>query len=78
MHVSNYETTSFPVHLVFLELEDIHQRLDLKILHENNNEIIPKTFCLQLLNKCEYIRHYLIKNEDTDLYIIRRTLSSIH
>ena len=78
MHVSNYEATFFPVHLVFLELEDIHQRLDFKILDESNNEIIPKTFYLQLLNKCEYIRHYLIKNEDTDLCIIQRTLSSIH
>ena len=74
MHVSNYEATFSPVHLVILELEDIHRHLDFKILDENNNEIIPKTFYLQLLNKCEYIRDYLIKNEGADLYIIQRTL----
>ena len=38
-------------HLVFLEL-DIHQpHLDFKILDGNNNEVIPRTFDLQLLNK---------------------------
>ena len=51
MHVSNYKATFSPAHLVFLELEDIHQHLDFKILNENNNEVIPVTFCLQLLNK---------------------------
>ena len=51
MHVSNYKATFFPAHLVFLELEDIHQHLDFKILDESNNEVIPVTFCLQLLNK---------------------------
>ena len=51
MHVSNYKATSSPIHLVFLEL-DIHQpHLDFKILDENNNEVIPRTFYLQLLNK---------------------------
>ena len=51
MHVSNYYATFSPAHLVFLKL-DIHQpNLDFKILDENNNEIIPKTFYLQLLNK---------------------------
>ena len=51
IHVSNYKVTFSPAHLVFLEL-DIHQpHLDFKILDENNNEVIPKTFYLQLLNK---------------------------
>ena len=45
MHVSNYKATFSPVHLVFLELEDIHQHLDFKILDfSRKNEIIPKTF----------------------------------
>ena len=44
MHVSNYKATFSPIHLVFLEL-DIHQlHLDFKILDENNNEVIPRTF----------------------------------
>ena len=52
MHVSNYNATFSPVHLVFLELEDIHQpHLDFKVLDENNNKVIPRTFYLQLLNK---------------------------
>ena len=51
MNVSNYKATFSPIHLVFLEL-DIHQpHLDFKILDENNNEVIPRTFYLQLLNK---------------------------
>ena len=51
MHVSNYKATFFPIHLVFLKL-DIHQpHLDFKKLVENNNEIIPRTFYLQLLSK---------------------------
>ena len=49
--VSNYKATFFSTHLVFLDL-DIHQpHLDFKILDENNNEVIPKTFYLQLLTK---------------------------
>ena len=56
MHVSNYKATFSAIHLVFLEL-DIHQtHLDFKILDENNNEVIPRIFYLQLLNKDEYIR----------------------
>ena len=51
IHVFNYNAIFFPAHLVFLELEDIHQHLDFKILDESNNEVIPVTFCLQLLNK---------------------------
>ena len=38
-------------YLVFLELEDIHEHLDSKILDENNNEVIPVSFYLRLLNK---------------------------
>ena len=51
MHVSNYKVTFFPIHLVFLELDIDQPYLDFKILDENNNEIIPRTFYLQLLNK---------------------------
>ena len=52
MHISNYNAIFALVHLVFLELEDIYQpHLDFKILDENNNEVIPKTFHVQLLNK---------------------------
>ena len=51
MHVSNYKATFSSIHLVFLEL-DIHQPdLDIKTLDENNNEVIPRTFYLQLLSK---------------------------
>ena len=51
MYNSNYKATFSPTHLVFLEL-DIHQpHLDFKILDENNNEVIPRTFYLKLLNK---------------------------
>ena len=51
MHVSNCKEIFSPIHLVFLEL-DIHQpHLDFKILAEKNNEVIPRTFELQLLNK---------------------------
>ena len=51
MHVFNYNTTYSPTHLVFLELDIYQPHLDFKILDENNNEVIPKTFYLQLLNK---------------------------
>ena len=52
MHVFNYNSTFSPAHLVFLELEDIHRpHLDFKILDENNNDVIPRTFHLQPLNK---------------------------
>ena len=51
MHFSNYKATFSPIHLFFLEL-DIHQtHLDYKLLDENNNELIPRTFFLELLNK---------------------------
>ena len=36
-------------HLVFLELEDMHQHLNFKILHENSNKVISRSFYLQLL-----------------------------
>ena len=51
VHVFNYNTTYSPTHLVFLELDIYQPHLDFKILDENNNEVIPKTFYLQLLNK---------------------------
>ena len=51
IHVSNYKSTFSPVHLVFLELGTHQHHLDFKILDENNNKVIPRTFYLQLLNK---------------------------
>ena len=51
MHVSNYKSTFSLMHLVFLELDRHPHHLDFKILDENNNEVIPMTFYLQLLNK---------------------------
>ena len=51
MHVSNYKATFSPVDLVFLELDTHRPHLDFKILDENNNEVIPRTFYLYLLNK---------------------------
>ena len=51
MHVLNYNASFSPDRLVFLELEDIHQHLDFKILDENNDEVIPIAFYLPLLNK---------------------------
>ena len=51
MHVSNYKAAFSPIHLVFLELDIDWPHLDFKILDENNNEVIPSTFYLQLLNK---------------------------
>ena len=51
MYVSNYKATFSPIHLVFLELYTHRNHLDFKILNENNSEVIPTTFYLQLLNK---------------------------
>ena len=51
MHVSNYKATFSSIHLVYLELDTDRPHLDFKILDENNNEVISRTFCLQLLNK---------------------------
>ena len=51
MHVSNFKATFSPIQLVFLELDIDQPHLDFKIIDENNNEIIPKTLYLQLLNK---------------------------
>ena len=49
MHISYYNAAFSLVHLVFLELEDIHQfHLDFKVLDENNNEVVLRTFYLQL------------------------------
>ena len=39
------------MHLVFLELDTHQPDLDFKILDENNDGVIPRTFYLQLLNK---------------------------
>ena len=50
MHVSNYKSTFYPKSLVFLESDTHRPHLDLKILDENNNEVIPRAFYLQLLN----------------------------
>ena len=51
MNISNYRATFSPMHLMFLELDAHRNRLDFKILDENNNEVIQRTFYLQLLNK---------------------------
>ena len=51
MYVSNYKATFSPIHLVFLELGIDQPHLDFKILDENNNEVISRTFYLELLNK---------------------------
>ena len=51
MHVSNYKANFSPIHLVFLELDIDQPHLDFKILDESNNEVIPRTFYLQLLKR---------------------------
>ena len=51
MHVSDYEAAFSPKHLVFLELDTGFYHLDFKLLDENNNKVILRTFYLQLLNK---------------------------
>ena len=51
MQVSDYEATFSLMHLVFLELDTHRHHLDFKILDGNNNEVISRTFYLQLLNK---------------------------
>ena len=51
IQVSNYKSTFSPIHLIFLELEKDQLHLDFKILDEHHNEVIPKAFYLQLLNK---------------------------
>ena len=57
VHVSNYKVIFSPLHLVFLELDTHRHHLNFKILDENNNEVITRTFYLQLLNKDhEHIR----------------------
>ena len=56
VQVFDSEATFSPMYLVFLELETHCYHLDFKILDENNNEAIPRTFYLQLLNKNGYIR----------------------
>ena len=57
MHVSNFKASFSPKHLVFLGLNTGHCFLNFKLLDENNNEVILRTFYLQLLSKDhEYIR----------------------
>ena len=51
MHVFNYTASFSPIHLDFLELVIYQPHLDFKILDKYNNEVIPRTFYLQLLNK---------------------------
>ena len=51
MHVSNYKATFSPIYLVFLELDIDQPHLHFKILDESKNEVIPRTFHLQLSNK---------------------------
>ena len=67
MYVSNYRATLSPIHLVFLGLDTDQPHLAFKILDENNNEVIPKTFYLQLLNKQWVYTTLFNKNEGTDL-----------
>ena len=55
MQVSYYKAIFSPTHWVFLELGTHQSHLDFKILDENNNDVIPRTFYLQLLNKNECI-----------------------
>ena len=54
MKLSDYNAAFLPMRLVFLELDTHRSHLDFKILDENNNVIIPRTFSLQLLNKWAY------------------------
>ena len=51
MHISNYKATFSPMRLVFLELGTHRPHMDFKMLDENNNEVIPMIFYLQLLNE---------------------------
>ena len=51
MHVSNYKATFSPMHLAVLELDIAQPHLDFKLLEKNNNDVIPRTLYLQLLNK---------------------------
>ena len=51
MHVLKHGASFSLAHLVFLELEGIHQHLDFMLLDENNNEVILVSFYLGLLNK---------------------------
>ena len=48
---TKFPITFYPMHLVFLELDTHRHLLYFKIIDENNNEVIPRTFYIQLLNK---------------------------
>ena len=52
MHASNYKASFSPIFSpIFLELDTHRYHRDFKILDENNKEVIPMTFYLQLLKK---------------------------
>ena len=51
MNVCDYKATFSQIHLDFLELGIQQPHLNFKILDANKNEVIPRTFYLQLLNK---------------------------
>ena len=54
-YVSDYKAAFTPMQLVFLEL-GTHFHLNFRFLDETNNDFVPKTLQLQLLNKdYEYI-----------------------
>ena len=67
MHVSNYKATFSPIDLVFLELDTHRPHLDFKILDENKNEVVPRTFYVQPLNKQSVYTTLFNKNEGFDL-----------
>ena len=75
LDVSNYKATFSPVHLVFLELDTDRLHLDFKILDENNNEVIPRTFYLQLLNK-QWVYTTLF-NKEWEYWIIHNTKNNM-
>ena len=57
MQVFDYEISLSPKHLVFLELDTGYYHQDFKLVDKNNNEVLSRTFYLQLLNKDhEYIQ----------------------
>ena len=56
IQLSDYKVAFTPMHLVFLELDTHHCRLDFKLLDKNKNVIMPRTFYFQPLSKdYEYI-----------------------
>ena len=49
--ICDYKAAFTLMYLVFLEVDAHHFHFYFKFLVENNNVIISRTFCLQLLNK---------------------------